>query len=258
MIMPKLKQPTITRNREISSTASTNDPWKSTVDFIISHEGSRMQNGYHIRYQNKGDVPTIGYGTTNPKWVNLGRLTEVQARQAMIEDLIRIQDSLRDNVPNFDTLPQGAKDVLYDIAYNIGEGGLYKKSPKFMGRLREGDYSNAAAYMNWGNRQEGFANGLRKRNTDRQNLWNSAFKNLNAPMQPEQNIYNAAQYRPQVTIKMPTMQYHEQPVSQGTGALLQRNTGLNPYDKKTFLKRILDRGAARMNYLDDLNRSLNQ
>ena len=50
------------------------------------------------------------------------------------------------------------------------------------------------------------------------------------------------------------MQYHEQPVSQGTGALLQRNT--EP-DRMSFFERLSSRSAARKNQLLDMYGALN-
>lgn len=65
----------------------------------------------------------------------------------------------------------------------------------------------------------------------------------------------AQPYQPKTVLKVPTMQYHEQPVSQGTGALLQRNT--EP-DRMSFFERLSSRSAARKNQLLDMYGALNQ
>lgn len=65
----------------------------------------------------------------------------------------------------------------------------------------------------------------------------------------------AQPYQPKTVLKIPTMQYHEQPVSQGTGALLQRNT--EP-DRMSFFERLSSRSAARKNQLLDMYGALNQ
>lgn len=51
------------------------DPYDDSVDFISNYEGFS-----DTTYQKKGDVPTIGYGTTKKKWVNRGRITRDEAR----------------------------------------------------------------------------------------------------------------------------------------------------------------------------------
>ena len=44
-------------------------------------EGTDQYEGFSdTTYQKKGDVPTIGYGTTKKKWVNRGRITRDEAR----------------------------------------------------------------------------------------------------------------------------------------------------------------------------------
>lgn len=180
----KLKQPTLTRYREVNPETTMDDSWKDTIDFITGYEGTHMDGGYHVAYQKKNDKPTIGYGTTDPRWVSKGRITEKEARQAMYEDLLRNEDALRKNFKGYDDLPGGAKMVLRDILYNVGPGTLFNNSPKFMAAMRNGDWAEAGRQMDWGNNQTGFANGLRKRNVGRQEVWRDAFNIKNQQTTP--------------------------------------------------------------------------
>lgn len=141
------------------------NPWDDSTDFITSYEGFK-----DTTYQNKGDVPTIGYGTTSKKWVSKGKITKAQARQAMSEDLAMNEPLLRKNIKNYDSLPDSAKTVLRDILYNVGQGNMFNKSPKFMKALNAGDWQAAAANMDWDNNKPGMG-GARKRNAARQELF---------------------------------------------------------------------------------------
>lgn len=230
MPKPKLKQPTLTRYREVNPEMATTQPrsntyWNDIINFIVGHEGRKMEGGYHVAYQNKDDKPTIGYGTTNSYWVNKGRISEAQARQAMYYDLLENEKTLRKRFKDYDTYPDEAKLVLHDILYNVGPGTFFEKSPKFMAAMRRGDWAEASRQMDWGNNQSGFQNGLRKRNSDRQAKWASAF-NLNQPS--EEPTYVRPQFQPPV-IKMPAVnnEYNPKP-HQGDYPYLDRNTYPEP------------------------------
>lgn len=157
------------------------NPWDDSVDFITRYEGWS-----DTAYQKKGDVPTIGYGTTNPKWVSKGKITRDQGRLAMAEDLATGEPLLRKNIKDYDKLPDTAKTVLRDILYNVGQGNLFNKSPKFMAAINSGNYMEAARQMDWDNNKPGMG-GAKIRNAARQKLFLQDL-GLATPSVPEQRI----------------------------------------------------------------------
>lgn len=172
--------------------------WDDSTDFITKYEGFR-----DTTYQNKGDVPTIGYGTTNKKWTSRGKITKEEARLAMSEDLAANEHLLRKNIKNYDRFPDSAKIVLRDILYNVGQGNLFNKSPKFMKALNAGDWKGAAAQMDWDNNKTGMG-GAKVRNTARQQLFLQDL--ANNPIKPVSQFVESLESIPQfqpVQIKVP-------------------------------------------------------
>lgn len=139
--------------------------YQHSSDFISKYEGWS-----DTAYQKKGDVPTIGYGTTNPKWVNKGRITRDQGIQAMHEDLAANEPLLRKNIKDYDRLPDTAKTVLRDILYNVGQGNMFRKSPKFIDAMNAGNYEEAARQMDWDENKPGFG-GAKVRNQARREMF---------------------------------------------------------------------------------------
>lgn len=162
--------------------------YDDSTDFISKYEGWS-----DTAYQKKGDVPTIGYGTTNKKWVSKGRITRDQGRQAMMEDLAANEPMLRKNIRNYDRLPDTAKTVLRDILYNVGQGNMFKKSPKFMEALNAGNWEEAARQMDWDNNKPGFS-GARKRNAARQQLFLQDLRNN--PVHPQSEFVQQLSQQP--------------------------------------------------------------
>lgn len=173
-------------------------PWDDSTKFTSSYEGWS-----DTTYQNKGDVPTIGYGTTNKKWVSKGRITREQGKQAMVEDFMANEPLLRKNIKNYDRLPDTAKIVLRDILYNVGQGNLFQKSPKFMAAINSGNWEEAARQMDWDNNKPGMGGAI-KRNAARQELF---LKDLiNNPVKPVSPLVESLENQPQfqpVQIKVP-------------------------------------------------------
>ena len=173
-------------------------PWDDSTKFTSSYEGWS-----DTAYQNKGDVPTIGYGTTNKKWVSKGRITREQGKQAMVEDFMANEPLLRKNIKNYDKLPDTAKIVLRDILYNVGQGNLFQKSPKFMAAINSGNWEEAARQMDWDNNKPGMGGAI-KRNTARQSLFLQDL--MNNPIKPVSPLVESLENQPQfqpVQIKVP-------------------------------------------------------
>lgn len=89
-----------------------------------------------------GDVPTIGFGTT--EGVKLGdKTTPPQALQRALRDANKYESAIRQcvDVP----LTQGEYDAYVSLAYNIGAGAFC--SSTLVGKLNAGDYAGACAQI---------------------------------------------------------------------------------------------------------------
>lgn len=150
--------------------------YKSSEDFIADYES------FEPKAYKKGDDPwTIGYGTTDKKWVRRGTITEPQARQALREYVRSNRPEILKRVKNYNDLPDSAKMVLDDIMYNIGPGG-FASSKKFLAAVNEGRWGDAVKEMDWDNNDPMFGRGARRRNAARGRLWMRDFNK--GPVKP--------------------------------------------------------------------------
>lgn len=214
------------------------------ADDLISHyEGFR-----DTVYQNKGDVPTVGYGTTAKKWIDLarkqGRITKEQGRQAMTEHLTdSVIPMLRKNIPGYDNMPKQAQWVLQDILYNVGEGNMFRKSPNFMKAIKKGDWAGAAAQMDWDNNKPGFSKGARQRNAERQRLWNEAWGTEKVPatmvealQQKKSNNFAPVPVDPYIAPLSPSQAAYTSEVP----ASINKDAGVATWPRTTVLPNIID------------------
>jgi lysozyme len=103
---------------------------------IAVHEGYRGEAYTPV----KGDVPTIGFGTTDG--VKPGdRIEPVQALVRKLADVQRFEGALKEcvRVP----LHQYEYDAFMSLAYNIGPGAFCGST--LVRRLNAGDYAGACA-----------------------------------------------------------------------------------------------------------------
>ena len=103
---------------------------------IAVHEGYRGEAYTPV----KGDVPTIGFGTT--AGVKPGdRIEPVQALVRKLQDVQKFEGALRQcvRVP----LHQHEYDAFLSLAYNIGPGAFCGST--LVRRLNAGDYAGACA-----------------------------------------------------------------------------------------------------------------
>lgn len=174
------------------------NPFGDSADFTSKYEGFS-----DTVYQNKNDVPTIGYGSTAKKWTSKGKITREEARLAMLEDMAANEVLLRKNIKNYHRLPDSAKIVLRDILYNVGQGNLFNKSPKFMNALNAGNWQEAAAQMDWDNNKAGMG-GAKVRNAARRQLFLQDL--ANNPVKPVSQFVESLEETPQfqpVQIQVP-------------------------------------------------------
>ena len=139
--------------------------YKTSDDFIVDYEGFEPK-----AYKKGNDKWTIGYGTTDPKWVRRGTITKAEARQALQEYVQSKNPIIQKYVKNYNDLPASAKIVLDDIMYNIGPGG-FANSKKFLAAVNEGRWGDAVKQMDWDNNDPTFGRGARRRNAARGKLW---------------------------------------------------------------------------------------
>lgn len=164
----------------INKYAKGKDPYAEAMDLITGFEGFEAK-----RYNDSKGVPTIGYGTTDPRWVNKGVITEAQARQAMREYLVAEDARLAGIIHGWNELPDTAKNALRSYNYNFQIGR--KSSPKFLQAMRNRDYNEAMLQLDagWNDTEN---SGLRKRREIERELF---IRDLKDVMQPRSNFANA-------------------------------------------------------------------
>ena len=156
--------------------------YDTIADFITRFEGFSP-----TVYKNKGDVPTIGYGTTDSAYIKLGRITKEQGKHAVKQYLNKQDTRLRSIIPRWDDLPDSSKDALRSYNYNYYI--TPKNSPKLINALRVGDYDEAARQMNAGWNQDRVSSGLRKRRMAEKQMFLSGLRSKN-PIKPLNYIQN--------------------------------------------------------------------
>lgn len=147
-------------------------PSPEFVDRVIKEEG------FLTSPQDIGDGKrTVGSGLTGQKWLSqydkAGVWTKEMNRVAVAEELANADKYLRTVFPEYDSYPEGVREVLQDIQYNTGKVNM-KYSPKFVTAVRNKNWGEARRQMDWGNTDPKFGKGLRARNARRQALWDKA------------------------------------------------------------------------------------
>jgi lysozyme len=105
---------------------------------MLAHEGYREAAYIPV----PGDVPTIGFGTTES--VKLGdRTTPVRAMQRALQDTAKFEGAIKRCV----TVPlhQHEYDAYVSLSYNIGEGAFCKST--LVKLLNQQDYEGACAQI---------------------------------------------------------------------------------------------------------------
>jgi lysozyme len=87
---------------------------------------------------------TCGYGCTGADIDGTTVWTAEQAQAALLQRVAGVEADLGRRLPWFGGLDPVRQDVLVNIAFNIGAGGLMKW-PKTLGDVKAGNYAKAAA-----------------------------------------------------------------------------------------------------------------
>lgn len=94
---------------------------KRGVALIKEHEGLRLK-----AYLCPANVWTIGYGHTGADVFQGKIITEHEAENLLIADLIKFERAVRNNVHK--PLTQNQFDALVSFTFNLGEGSLKKST----------------------------------------------------------------------------------------------------------------------------------
>jgi len=90
-------------------------------------------------YNDPLGLPTIGYGTLLP-------ITEYEAELLLRHRLSLVRQELQEKVPFWSDLPDTIKDVLLDMAYNMGVPRLFTFK-KMWEAVEKGDWNKMADEM---------------------------------------------------------------------------------------------------------------
>lgn len=100
---------------------------------LAEDEGFRGQP-----YQCTAGKTTIGYGFNLDDWP----LSEAECLPILKARADRVKLDLARSIPGFSRLPEDAQDVLINMAYQMGVGGLLKFK-RFLAALETGNYEDA-------------------------------------------------------------------------------------------------------------------
>lgn len=112
------------------------------IQLIKRWEGCKLKT-----YRDVKGVPTIGWGTTDPRYAFDGNeITQAQADHLFMQDILKFQ---REIAPLIRVeIAQGHWDALVSLAYNIGSGAF--RSSTLLRLLNSGDYAGAQAqFSRW-------------------------------------------------------------------------------------------------------------
>lgn len=73
------------------------------------------------------------------------RIDDTQIDAINAADIRKFEEALRLELPAWDTLPEPAQVALFDMAFNLGIGGLFRKFPKMIAAVKALDWATAAA-----------------------------------------------------------------------------------------------------------------
>lgn len=111
------------------------------INLIKSFEGCRL-----TAYQDQVGVLTIGYGHTGKDVSPNETITEEEAEQLLVNDLVRFETGVSSLLQV--AVTQNEFDALVCFSYNLGLGSLH--SSTLLRKLNAGDIDGAAAeFVKW-------------------------------------------------------------------------------------------------------------
>ena len=137
---------------------------KNGIALIKAHEGFRLK-----AYLCPANVWTIGYGHTGSD-VYMGKvITEDEAENLLITDLIKFEKAVRNNVHK--QLTQNQFDALVSFTFNLGEGNLKKSTLLRKVNQNPNDPSIEIEFKKWVNAAGKRLPGLVKRRAEEAELY---------------------------------------------------------------------------------------
>ena len=91
------------------------------VNDLLRDEGLRL-----TPYRDTGGVWTVGYGHTGADVRRGDSWTKADADDALIEDIAKARSELDAHLPWWRTLDDVRQDVLVEMTFNLGIGGVLK------------------------------------------------------------------------------------------------------------------------------------
>ena len=168
--MPDVSNPV--RDEVFKRRSAVSDDWepsKELLDAIKSYEKFSP-----VVYKDGNGVETIGYGTTDKKIIAKyrggKRMSKREAERLFNRHVDDVIAQMKDSIPNFSSMSNNQKDAMTSYVYNVGIGGVTRKSPKLMEALEKKNWKEAARQMDFGYNDEKNS-GLRKRRDEEQALF---------------------------------------------------------------------------------------
>jgi GH24 family phage-related lysozyme (muramidase) len=73
------------------------------------------------------------------------RIDEGQIAQLLNADVLKFESQLRQHISDWDGLPGPVQEALFDMAFNLGIGGLLTKFPKLLQAVKNRKWQDACA-----------------------------------------------------------------------------------------------------------------
>lgn len=141
-------------------------PSEDILKFIKEKEGYKSEV-----YKDTKGIKTIGYGFTNPKYLEISPMSREVADSLFINEIIPayVEDFKR-NTPFLNSYTQNEKDALFSYMYNIGASKYSLGSPSLQSALTTQDRERIIKEMNFGY-SDSSSPGLRIRRDEERNIF---------------------------------------------------------------------------------------
>lgn len=168
--MPDVSNPS--RNEVFKRRSAVSDDWepsKELLDAIKSYEKFSP-----VVYKDGNGIETIGYGITDKKIIAKyrggKRMSKREAERLFNRHVDDVIAQMKDSIPNFNAMSNNQKDAMTSYVYNVGIGGVTRKSPKLMEALENKNWKEAAKQMDFGYNDKNNS-GLRRRRDEERALF---------------------------------------------------------------------------------------
>ncbi len=154
-------------NDEEDQDKSQNNISEKLINFIKSKEGFS-----NVPYLDFG-VKAIGYGFNNPDITKKDYITEEEANEILINEILTIQEKLKSQIKTWNQLTQNQQDALISYGFNVGAENWNKYQPKLLNALNQKNFKEASKYIDVTKVKGKVLPGLVKRRQEEQLWFNS-------------------------------------------------------------------------------------